>query len=82
MLQVNIYRVKPEKETRLREWLSELNSRADEVRATFQEETVRGEQAYIVPTADSPVLVYAMEADDFKRPEAAARRGRGSCAEG
>ncbi len=65
MLRVNIRRVKPEKEARLREWLLELNTRADEVRATFEAETVRAEQAYIIPTSDGPVLVYAMEADDF-----------------
>ena len=65
MIRVELRRVKPEKEARLREWLSELNSRADEVRATFEDETVRAEQAYIIPTSDGPVLVYAMEAEDF-----------------
>ena len=65
MLRVDIRRVKPEKEARLREWLLELNTRADEVRATFVGETVRAEQAYIIPTSDGPVLVYAMEAESF-----------------
>jgi hypothetical protein len=65
MLRVTIRRVKPEKEARLREWLSGLNARADEVRATFEAETVRAEKAYIIPTSDGPVLVYAMEAEDF-----------------
>jgi hypothetical protein len=59
MLQLSIRRIKPEKEARLREWLSELNARADEVRATFEAETVRAEQAYIIPTGDGPLLVYA-----------------------
>jgi len=65
MLRLSIRRIKPEKEARLREWLSELNARADEVRATFKDETVRAEQAYIIPTRDGPLLVYAMEAEDF-----------------
>jgi hypothetical protein len=67
MLRLSIRRIKPDKEARLREWLSELNARADEVRATFEAETVRAEQAYIIPSSDGPLLVYAMEAEDFDR---------------
>jgi hypothetical protein len=67
MLRVAISRVRPEKEARLRTWLAELNSRADEVRETFRDETVRAEQAYIVGGADGPLLVYVMEAADFDR---------------
>ena len=67
MLHVNIYPIKPEKEARLRAWLSELNNRADEVRATFADESVRAEQAYIVSTSDGPILIYAIEAEDFER---------------
>jgi len=67
MLRLSIRRIKPEKEARLREWLLELNGRAEEVRATFEAETVRAEQAYIIPTSDGPLLVYAMEAEDFDR---------------
>ena len=65
MLRISIRRIKPGKEERLRDWLSELNARADEVRATFEAETIRAEQAYIVPTRDGSLLVYAMEAEDF-----------------
>ena len=67
MLRVTIRRIRPGKEPRLREWLRELNARAEEVRATFVEETVRAEQAFIVPGADGPLLVYAVEAADFER---------------
>ena len=67
MLQINMFRIKPEQESRLREWLLELNNRADEVLETFKDETVRAEQAFILPTSDGPILVYAMEADDCKR---------------
>jgi len=59
------------KEPQLRAWLSELNRRADEVRATFKDETVRAEQAFIITTAGGPVLVYCMEAADFERGAAA-----------
>jgi hypothetical protein len=65
MLRVTIRRVRPEKESRLRAWLAELNSRADEVRETFRDETVRAEQAYIVAGHEGPLLVYVMEAGDF-----------------
>ena len=35
--------------------------------ATFEDETVRAEHAYIVPTGDGPLLIYAVEAEDFER---------------
>lgn len=67
MLRVSMRRIRPGKEDRLRAWLAELNSRADEVRETFRDETVRAEQAYIVAGDAGPVLVYVMEAEDFER---------------
>lgn len=67
MLRVAIRPIRPEKERRLREWLAELNSRADEVRQTFRDETVRAEQAFIVAGAAGPLLIYVMEAEDFGR---------------
>ena len=76
MLQINMYRIKPEQESRLRKWLLDLNGRADEIRATFRDETIRAEQAYIVPTADGPILVYAMEAEDCKRAADAYRNSK------
>ena len=65
MLRVAIRRIKPGKEQKLRNWLAELNLRASEVRATFKDETVRAEQAYIISSADGPLLIYIMEAQDF-----------------
>ena len=65
MLQVVIKRIKPGKEEKLRNWLTQLAQRADEVRVTFKDETVRAEQAYIIATIDGPVLVYVIEAEDF-----------------
>lgn len=67
MLRVSMRRIRPGKEDRLRAWLAELNSRADEVRETFRDETVRAEQAYIVAGDAGPVLVYVMEAEDFEQ---------------
>ena len=67
MLRVAIKRIRPEKESRLRAWLAELNSRADEVRETFRGETVRAEQAFIVPGSEGSLLVYVMEAEDFEQ---------------
>lgn len=73
MIRVTFTRVKPEQETRLRDWLAELTVRQAEVRQTFALEGTRQEQAYILPTSDGPVLVYVMEADDVER----ARRAYG-----
>jgi Family of unknown function (DUF6176) len=67
MIKVSIRHIRPEKEQRLRAWLAELNSRAEEVRETFRGETVRAEQAYIVQGDTGPLLVYVMEAEDFER---------------
>jgi hypothetical protein len=67
MLRVAIRPIRPEKEGRLRAWLEELNTRADEVRKTFREETVRAEQAFVVAGATGPLLIYVMEAEDFER---------------
>ena len=67
MLRVSIRPIHPEKEGRLRAWLAELSSRADEVRQTFREETVRAEQAFIVAGVAGPLLIYVMEAEDFER---------------
>jgi hypothetical protein len=71
MLRVSFRRVRPGKEARLRSWLAELSERADEVRATFADETVRHEQAFVLETVDGPVLVYVMEAEDLERGRAA-----------
>jgi hypothetical protein len=71
MLQLVIRKVKPDQEARLREWLSELSRRREEVRATFAREGVRHEQAYLLKTADGPLLVYAMEAADQEQAKRA-----------
>ena len=67
MLQVAISQVRPEKEARLRAWLAELNTRADEVRETFRDETVRAEKGYVVAGSDGPLLIYVIEAEDLEK---------------
>jgi hypothetical protein len=64
VLNIWIHQLRPEKEDRMRNWLVELNSRADEVRMSFSAGTVRAEQACIVPGMDGPLLVYVSEAAD------------------
>ena len=49
----------------LRAWMTELGRRPDEVRATFRQEGVRHEQAYLLEGASGPVLVYAIEVEDM-----------------
>lgn len=73
MVTVVFRRVKPDKVDRLRRWLRELEQRRDEVVETFRQETVRHEVAYLLEGRDGPVLVYAMEAEDFEHASAAYR---------
>ena len=67
MLRVTFREIRPGKEQQLRAWLSELNRRADEVRATFKDETVRAEQSFIVGGPNGPMLVGVTEVDDPER---------------
>jgi hypothetical protein len=71
MLEVVFRRVRPDKVDRLREWLREAERRADEIRQTFAQETMRHEIAYLIETREGPVLVYAMEAEDLEQAAAA-----------
>jgi hypothetical protein len=71
MLRLAILRVKPGEESRLRDWMSELNRRSAEVLETFANEGMRHEQAYLLQTPDGPILIYAMEAANHDRVAAA-----------
>lgn len=71
MIKLAIRKVKPGEEHHLRAWMAQLNSRRDEVLATFQQEGVRHEQAFLMNVADGPVLIYALEASDHERAAAA-----------
>lgn len=67
MLRVWISRIRAGKEARVRQWLAELTTRADEVRETFRDETVRAEQAFIIPGEGGPLLLYVIEAEDLEQ---------------
>jgi hypothetical protein len=64
MLRIWIHRIKSGKEPRLREWLAELNSRAEEVRESFAAAGVRAEQALVLSGVTGSLLVYVSEAAD------------------
>jgi hypothetical protein len=76
VLKVVLRNVKPDKVDRLRWWLGELNRRQDEVRETFARETIRHEMGYLVEGREGPLLVYAMEAEDFEQAGRAFRESR------
>ena len=58
-------------EPRLRAWMSSLGQRAEEVRATFRQEGVRHEQAFLLRDSEGLVLVYAHEVEDPSAAHAA-----------
>ena len=74
MLHVSFRRVRPERVDRTRAWFSKLMRRQDEVRATFQNEGVRHEQAWLIETRSGPLLVYAVELEDPERARQAFER--------
>ena len=67
MIKLGIRRIKPEEVGRFREWMAQLDTRRDEVRATFKQEGVRHEQVYLLDVPGGPIMVYAMEAPDHER---------------
>jgi hypothetical protein len=71
MIEVVFRKIRPDKVDRLRAWLQELNDRKDEVRQTFEQETVRHERGYILQGEDGPILAYVMEAEDHDKASAA-----------
>lgn len=73
MIEVVFRKVRSDRLDRLRAWLKELNERKDEVRQTFEQETVRHERGYILEGKDGPILAYVMEAEDHDRARQAYR---------
>jgi hypothetical protein len=73
LLKIAMRRVADGEVDRLRSWMSELMQRRDEVIATFENEGVRHELAYLLPVTDGWILVYAMEMEDPERASAAFR---------
>ena len=70
-LRVRFARVLPGKVDRLRWWLREVARRRDEALETLVSEGVRHEAAWLLETADGPILVYAIEAEDLARVDEA-----------
>ncbi len=65
-------KVHPDKVDRLRAWLTEAGGpRREEALETLRHEGVRHETASLLMTSDGPVVVYAIEADDFDKVNAA-----------
>jgi hypothetical protein len=50
--------------------------RRDEVRESFRQETVRHEIAYILADAEGPILVYAVEVEDYEKGHRAFQESR------
>ncbi|MEV6610839.1 DUF6176 family protein [Kutzneria sp. NPDC051319] len=73
MIHLSVLRLRPDKLDRLTDWFSEANERGDEVRQTFAQEGVRHEQAYLLHTADGPLVIYVEEVKDIVAAEAAFR---------
>jgi len=73
MLKVSVRMVKSGEEQKLRDWLSELMRRQDEVCETFQQETVRHEQGYLLRINDGTALIYVVEAGDLEQASKAYR---------
>ena len=67
MLRIWVHRIRPEKEDRLRAWLSELNMRAGEVRESFRLAGIHAEQAAVVPSGGGLLLVYVSDAEDQRQ---------------
>lgn len=67
VIQLVMYKVAAGQEPMLRWWLAELTRRRDEVLQTFEYEGTREEAAYLLRTADGPILVYVMDVSDPER---------------
>ena len=76
MLKISLRRIKPGQEDRLRTWFKEVMGRRDEVRESFRQETVRHEIAYILADAEGPILVYAVEVEDYEKGHRAFQESR------
>lgn len=71
MIEVAFRVVAPDKVEKLRSWMAEAQQRKDDVRATFVQEGVRHERAYLLETPEQTILVYAMELENLAAAHAA-----------
>jgi hypothetical protein len=77
MLNVAFQRVPADKVARIRDWMAECARREDEVQATFKQEGMRAEKAWLIHNPDgSAIFVYAMDVEDIEASHAAARASK------
>jgi hypothetical protein len=65
MVHLSFWSVRPGQEERLREWLTGLDRRADEIRPTLVQEGVSHEMAFLMSCGDQLIMVLASEAEDI-----------------
>jgi hypothetical protein len=70
LLNTTFIRVREEGVPRLRDWLSALESRRDELRASYTAEGTRHEQFFLLRDADGFVLILISELKDAGRGKA------------
>lgn len=73
MLETVFLRVKEDKVEALKDWMRDLRQREKEVLETFHNEGSRHEAAYLLESAEGPVLVYVQEIADPERAHQAFR---------
>lgn len=71
MLKVGLVTLRPNKVNAFKAWMATLKRRREEVLETFQAEGTRHEFVAILGNTDPPVVVYAIEVDDFAKAEEA-----------
>ncbi|WP_350340580.1 DUF6176 family protein [Candidatus Aeolococcus gillhamiae] len=65
MIRIRFFKVHQDRVERLVSWGEELAARREEVLATFDQETMQREAAFLIATTSGPVMVYVMEAEDL-----------------
>ncbi len=77
MIEVAVRRVKPGEVETVRAWLRTVSgTRRGEAVATLIDEGVTHETAVLFDTAEGPVIVYAIEAEDLERAYEVGRRSK------
>lgn len=69
MLKIVFFTLKPDQVAVFEAWMAELRERREEVFETFVAEGTRHEVVAILENTNPPVVVYAVEADDFDRAQ-------------
>jgi hypothetical protein len=67
MLKVGFFILKPDKDPDFHSWMEELQRRIEEVLETFRAKGTRHELVVVLEQTYPPIVVYAVEAEDFSR---------------